>query len=134
MKTFLLVIKRYIQTVSQAVVSLVKPEFHLPVLTRAVLRKGLPRYKLSHNSLPSVTLWDRKEVNPGVMHVYPLITHMRAFKAVNPRWSPDGHPSFTPVTEHRTQTLRNTMPKERHLHTLTELGPVVLNLPNAMSS
>lgn len=88
MKTFLLVIKRYIQTVSQAVVSLVKPEFHLPVLTRAVLRKGLPRYKLSHNSLPSVTLWDRKEVNPGVMRVYPLITHMRAFKAVNPRWSP----------------------------------------------
>lgn len=69
MKTFLLVVKWYIQNVSQAVVFLLKPEFHLLVLMRAVLRKGLPCYKSPHNSLPSVALWDRKEVNPGVGHV-----------------------------------------------------------------
>lgn len=77
MKAFLLVIKRYIQTGPQAEVSSLKHEFHLPVLTRAILRKSLPCYKLLHNSLPSVTLWDRKEVNPGVMRVSLLIIHMR---------------------------------------------------------
>lgn len=94
-----------------------KPEFYLPVLMRAVSLISLWYYKSPHYSLPRVTLWNRKEVNPRVLHVYPLIIHMRALQGSK---SPliTGWPSFTPETEHRRQVLRKAMPPKMHLHTL----------------